>query len=118
MVPLRYSPGDQWVYGLGHDVQAYLVEHFSGMPYADYVREAILEPLGMRHTAFGVPQALKGQFAIAIVIWARSCRMMAICCRRWKRWCTKRSWMRHKPVVVAALKMNQAALAPPPMRGR
>jgi CubicO group peptidase (beta-lactamase class C family) len=29
-VPLRYSPGDQWVYGLGHDVQAYLVEHFSG----------------------------------------------------------------------------------------
>ena len=62
-VPLRYSPGEQWVYGLGHDVQAYLVEHFSGMPYADYVRTAILEPLGMRHTAFGVPPAMKGDFA-------------------------------------------------------
>ena len=62
-VPLRYSPGDQWVYGLGHDVQAYLVEYFSGMPYADYVRAAILEPLGMRHTAFGVPPAMKGDFA-------------------------------------------------------
>lgn len=62
-VPLRYSPGDQWVYGLGHDVQAYLVEHFSGMPYADYVRTAILEPLGMRHTAFGVPPAMKRDFA-------------------------------------------------------
>src|SRR5690606_23374862 len=62
-VPLRYSPGEQWVYGLGHDVQAYLVEHFSGMPYADYVREVILEPLGMRHTAFGLPPAMKGQFA-------------------------------------------------------
>jgi CubicO group peptidase (beta-lactamase class C family) len=62
-VPLRYSPGDQWVYGLGHDVQAYLVEHFSGMPYADYVRKTILEPLGMRNTAFGVPPAMKRNFA-------------------------------------------------------
>lgn len=62
-VPLRYSPGDQWVYGLGHDVQAYLVEYFSGMPYADYVRTAVLEPLGMRHTVFGVPPAMKRDFA-------------------------------------------------------
>src|SRR5690242_2798827 len=62
-VPLRYSPGDQWVYGLGHDVQAYLVERFSGMPYADYVRKTILEPLGMRHTTFGVPAAMKRDFA-------------------------------------------------------
>ena len=62
-VPLRYSPGDQWVYGLGHDVQAYLVEHFSGMPYAEYVRTAVLEPLGMRHTVFGVPSAMKRNFA-------------------------------------------------------
>src|SRR5688572_30953953 len=62
-VPLRYSPGDQWVYGLGHDVQAYLVEYFAGMPYADYVRTTILEPLGMRHTAFGVPPAMKRDFA-------------------------------------------------------
>jgi CubicO group peptidase (beta-lactamase class C family) len=61
-VPLRYSPGDQWVYGLGHDVQAYLVEHFSGRPYADYVRTVILEPLGMRKTAFGVPAAMKRDF--------------------------------------------------------
>jgi CubicO group peptidase (beta-lactamase class C family) len=62
-VPLRYSPGDQWVYGLGHDVQAYLVEHFAGMPYADYVRAAVLEPLGMRRTVFGVPPAMKREFA-------------------------------------------------------
>jgi CubicO group peptidase (beta-lactamase class C family) len=62
-VPLRYSPGDQWVYGLGHDVQAYLVEHFSGKPYADYVRDVILEPLGMHRTVFGVPGALKHDFA-------------------------------------------------------
>jgi len=62
-VPLRYSPGDQWVYGLGHDVQAYLVEHFSGMSYADYVHEVILEPLGMSRTVFGVPRTLRRDFA-------------------------------------------------------
>jgi CubicO group peptidase (beta-lactamase class C family) len=62
-VPLRYSPGDQWVYGLGHDVQAYLVEYFAGMPYAEYVRTAVLEPLGMRHTTFGVPPGMKRDFA-------------------------------------------------------
>ena len=62
-VPLRYSPGDQWVYGLGHDVQAYLVEYFAGVPYADYVRTEILEPLGMHQTAFGVPPTMKRDFA-------------------------------------------------------
>jgi CubicO group peptidase (beta-lactamase class C family) len=62
-VPLRYSPGDQWVYGLGHDVQAYLVEYFSGVPYAEYVHEVILEPLGMHRTVFGVPPAMKRDFA-------------------------------------------------------
>jgi CubicO group peptidase (beta-lactamase class C family) len=62
-VPLRYSPGEQWVYGLGHDVQAYLVEVFSGMKYEDYVRETIFEPLGMRSTVFGVPPAMKARFA-------------------------------------------------------
>ncbi|HJR69315.1 MAG TPA: serine hydrolase domain-containing protein [Gammaproteobacteria bacterium] len=62
-VPLRYSPGDQWVYGLGHDVQAYLVEVFSGMKYADYVQKTIFDPLGMRSTAFGVPPAMKARFA-------------------------------------------------------
>jgi CubicO group peptidase (beta-lactamase class C family) len=32
------------------------------MPYADYVRTVILEPLGMRKTAFGVPPAMKRDF--------------------------------------------------------
>ncbi|MEP7313244.1 MAG: serine hydrolase domain-containing protein [Pseudomonadota bacterium] len=62
-VPLRYQPGEQWVYGLGHDVQAYLVEVFSGMKYEEYVRKTIFEPLGMRSTVFGVPPAMKARFA-------------------------------------------------------
>jgi CubicO group peptidase (beta-lactamase class C family) len=63
-VPLLYDPGERWVYGLGHDVQARLVEVFSGMRYADYLQRTIFEPLGMRDTAFGVPPALKSRFPL------------------------------------------------------
>jgi CubicO group peptidase (beta-lactamase class C family) len=62
-VPLLYDPGTRWVYGLGHDVQAYLVEVFSGMAYQDYLRHAIFEPLGMDDTMFGVPPRRKDDFA-------------------------------------------------------
>jgi CubicO group peptidase (beta-lactamase class C family) len=62
-VPLRYQPGEQWVYGLGQDVQAYLVEYFSGMPYAEYLQQNIFDPLGMKDTMFGVPPAVAERFA-------------------------------------------------------
>jgi CubicO group peptidase (beta-lactamase class C family) len=62
-VPLAYQPGERWVYGLGHDVQAYLVEVFSGKPYAQYLQETIFDPLGMHDTMFGVPDALRSRFA-------------------------------------------------------
>jgi CubicO group peptidase (beta-lactamase class C family) len=62
-VPLRYQPGTEWVYGLGHDVQAYLVEYFSGMPYATYLQQVVFDPLGMHDTMFGVPPALAHRFA-------------------------------------------------------
>lgn len=62
-VPLRYQPGEQWVYGLGHDVQAYLVEYFSGMPYQEYLQQKIFDPLNMKDTIFGVPPKLADRFA-------------------------------------------------------
>jgi CubicO group peptidase (beta-lactamase class C family) len=63
-VPLLYDPGERWVYGLGHDVQARLVETFSGMPYAEYLQRTIFGPLGMRDTAFGVPPRLQSRFPL------------------------------------------------------
>jgi CubicO group peptidase (beta-lactamase class C family) len=63
-VPLLYDPGDRWVYGLGHDVQARLVEVFSGMPYAEYLERTIFGPLGMRDTVFGVPAKLRARFPV------------------------------------------------------
>jgi CubicO group peptidase (beta-lactamase class C family) len=63
-VPLLYDPGERWVYGLGHDVQARLIEVFSGMPYAEYLQRTIFGPLGMRDTVFGVPATLKARFPL------------------------------------------------------
>jgi len=63
-VPLLYDPGERWVYGLGHDVQARLIEVFSGMPYAEYLQRTIFDPLHMRDTMFGVPAKLKARFPL------------------------------------------------------
>jgi CubicO group peptidase (beta-lactamase class C family) len=62
-VPLEYHPGERWVYGLGHDVQAYLVEHFSGMPLDRYLKETLFDPLGMKDTVYGIPRDLAPRFA-------------------------------------------------------
>jgi CubicO group peptidase (beta-lactamase class C family) len=63
-LPLAYEPGTQWVYSVAHDVQARLVEVLSGMPFDQFVRQRIFEPLGMKQTVFGRPDALKDQFAV------------------------------------------------------
>jgi len=55
-VPLLYHPGERWVYSVAHDVQAYLVEYFSGMRFDKYVQEKIIKPLGMKDAVFGIPK--------------------------------------------------------------
>jgi len=54
-VPLLFDPGAQWSYSIAVDVQALLVEKLSGQPFADYVRQHVLEPLGMHDTAWRQP---------------------------------------------------------------
>jgi CubicO group peptidase (beta-lactamase class C family) len=54
-VPLLFDPGTQWSYSIAVDVQALLVETLSGQPFAEYVRQHVLEPLGMRDTAWRQP---------------------------------------------------------------
>ena len=53
-MPLRYDPGDHWMYSYSTDVCAFLVEAISGMPFDRYLQETIFDPLGMRDTAFTV----------------------------------------------------------------
>jgi CubicO group peptidase (beta-lactamase class C family) len=62
-IPLEFHPGERWNYGLAHDVQAYLVEHFSGMPLDRYLKERLFNPLGMKETGYGIPRSLAPRFA-------------------------------------------------------
>ncbi len=54
-LPLLYQPGEGWVYSVSVDIQGYLVEKLSGRPFADFLRERIFVPLGMKDTGFYVP---------------------------------------------------------------
>ncbi len=62
-VPLRFQPGTAYMYSLATDACGALVELMSGQPLAEYLREHILEPLGMIDTAFQVPADKAHRFA-------------------------------------------------------
>jgi CubicO group peptidase (beta-lactamase class C family) len=62
-LPLAFQPGSQWAYGISVDVQAYLVQLLSGKPFDQYVKEKILDPLGMKHTRYVVPEEERRNFA-------------------------------------------------------
>ena len=54
---LDFQPGTRWGYSprVGHDVVARIIEIASGLPYDEFVRTRILEPLGMTDTHFNLP---------------------------------------------------------------
>lgn len=62
-VPLLFDPGSEWSYSTGVDVQALLVEHLSGEKFEPHVRRAILDPLGMKDTAWTQPAERLARFA-------------------------------------------------------
>jgi CubicO group peptidase (beta-lactamase class C family) len=62
-IPLLAQPGARWSYSIAVDVQGYLIEKFSGQPFADFLRTRIFEPLGMKDTAFYVPPEKLARFA-------------------------------------------------------
>jgi CubicO group peptidase (beta-lactamase class C family) len=53
-LPLKNQPGTKWEYSVSVDIQGYIVEKLSGMPYAVFVREKILKPLKMKDSDFAV----------------------------------------------------------------
>lgn len=62
-VPLRYEPGESWMYSLSTDVCGGLVEAISGQPFDEYLDEHIFGPLGMVDTAFYVDESKHDRFA-------------------------------------------------------
>jgi CubicO group peptidase (beta-lactamase class C family) len=62
-LPLEFSPGEAWNYSVSTDVIGYLVGKLSGQPFEAFLRERILDPLGMNDTDFFVPADKAHRFA-------------------------------------------------------
>ncbi|MEU7896292.1 serine hydrolase domain-containing protein [Nonomuraea sp. NPDC049152] len=54
-LPLMHQPGAQWQYHISHDVLGVLVARVAGQSFETFLRERVLDPLGMKDTAFHVP---------------------------------------------------------------
>ncbi|MFF4324399.1 serine hydrolase domain-containing protein [Streptomyces sp. NPDC001568] len=54
-LPLSYQPGERWQYDLSNEVLGVLVSRVTGRSLESFLRERILDPLGMKDTAFHVP---------------------------------------------------------------
>ena len=55
-VPLLRQPGTAWEYSLSTDVLGRVIESVSGQRLGDFMAERIFKPLGMKDTAFYVPE--------------------------------------------------------------
>jgi CubicO group peptidase (beta-lactamase class C family) len=54
-LPLHHQPGEKFTYSEGLDVMGYLVEIVSGMPFDQFLKTRIFDPLGMKDTWFYLP---------------------------------------------------------------
>ncbi len=56
-VPLDFQPGTQWAYSgsAGPEVLGRIVEIVSGLPYDQYLKTRVFDPLGMKDTFFYTP---------------------------------------------------------------
>jgi CubicO group peptidase (beta-lactamase class C family) len=57
MLPIDFDPGTKWQYSVGLDVMGLIIQRASGMPFYDYMKLVILDPLDMKDTDFVVVKA-------------------------------------------------------------
>ena len=62
-IPLKFSPGTRWNYGVSTDVCGHLVERFSAQALDAFVAERITVPLGMSDAGFQVRDDAADRFA-------------------------------------------------------
>ncbi|MEN2281399.1 serine hydrolase domain-containing protein [Algoriphagus sp. SE2] len=56
-LPLHHDPGSKYTYSEGLDVMGYLIEIVSGMPFDQFLKTRIFDPLGMDDTGFYLNEA-------------------------------------------------------------
>ncbi|NNC72120.1 MAG: beta-lactamase family protein [Sphingomonadaceae bacterium] len=60
-LPLLADPGAVWSYSMSLEILARVIEVAAGIPYEDFLRTRMFEPLGMADTFFQVPASKIGQ---------------------------------------------------------
>lgn len=54
-LPLHHNPGEKFTYSEGLDVLGYFIEVISGMPFDQFLKTRIFDPIGMNDTWFYLP---------------------------------------------------------------
>ena len=62
-LPFVAQPGEQYVYGYSTDILGCVVERASGLPFDEFIRTRITQPLGMTDTYFFLPPAKRNRLA-------------------------------------------------------
>ncbi len=55
-LPLHHNPGEKFTYSEGLDVLGYFIEIVSGMPFDQFLKTRIFDPLAMNDTRFYLPE--------------------------------------------------------------
>jgi CubicO group peptidase (beta-lactamase class C family) len=62
-LPLKFQPGTHFNYSFATDICGRLVEVVADLPFDQYLREVVFEPLGMVDTGFVLPDGAVDRFA-------------------------------------------------------
>jgi CubicO group peptidase (beta-lactamase class C family) len=62
-LPLIYQPGERWLYNAGSEILGVLIARAAGVTFGKFLHERIFGPLGMKDTAFHVPDVKHDRFA-------------------------------------------------------
>ena len=62
-IPLKWQPGTVFNYSAAVEIQGHLVEVLSGQRFGDFLEERLFGPLGMKDTAFYVPEHKRDRLA-------------------------------------------------------
>ena len=66
-LPLQAEPGSKWIYGDSLDLLGYLVERVSGQRLDEFLRDRLLDPLGMKDTHYWPPESKQMRRALLVV---------------------------------------------------
>jgi len=67
-VPLAHQPGERFSYGVNTDLLGIIVQRVAGMPFEEFLKQRIFEPLEMTDTAFHVSKKDVKRFAASYTL--------------------------------------------------